>query len=141
VPARLIITGVVLAVVAALVALGGTAAVASNRLELSIVVTPKEPRPDVFVLKGQVLSADGQPSETGAYPKGRAILQRRNCGRCKWFAFERFETDRDSRFKLHVPDLGLGEKLACYRVKVPRSNEAKRTLSQHHCITPISPGG
>ena len=128
-------TGVVLAV---LVVLVGPLAVASDRLELSVVVTPKEPRPDVFVLKGQVLSADGQPSQSGAYAKSDAILQRRNCGSCKWFAFERFETDRDSRFKLPVPDLGVDGKKVCYRVKVPRSAEVRRALSPHHCIAPIS---
>jgi hypothetical protein len=129
-------TGVVLAV---LVALVGPAAMATDRLELSVVVTPKEPHPDVFVLKGQVLSADGQPSQSGAYARSGAILQRRNCGSCTWFAFERFETDRDSRFRLRVPDLALGEKKVCYRIKVPRSADVKRALSEHHCITPIQP--
>ena len=127
-------TGVVLAV---FVVLGGPSAVASDRLELSVVVTPKEPRPDVFVLKGHVLSADGQPSQSGAYARSRAILQRRNCGSCTWFAFERFETDRYSRFKLRVPDLELDEKKVCYRVKVPRSADVKRALSGRHCIAPI----
>ncbi len=128
-------------VVAVLLALAGPAAGASDRLELSILVTPKEPHPDVFVLKGQVRAADGQPSRSGAYARSRAILQRRNCGSCKWFAFERFETDRDSRFKLHVPDLAPDEKKVCYRVKVPRSTEVKRALSERHCVAPIQPTG
>ena len=127
------ISGVLLAV---LVALVGPGAVAADRLELSVVVTPKEPKPDVFVLKGQVLTADGQ---SPAYARSGAILQRRNCGSCSWFAFKRFETDRDGRFKVHVPDLDLDEKKVCYRVKVPRSAEVKRALSEQHCIAPIQP--
>jgi hypothetical protein len=115
----------------------GPGAMAADRLELAVVVTPKEPKPDVFVLKGQVLDAD---TLTPAYAKGDAVLQRRNCATCSWFKFKSIETDRDSAFKLHIPDLGPGEKKVCYRVKVPRSSEVKRAVSEHHCIAPIAGG-
>jgi hypothetical protein len=132
------ITGVVISgVLAAVVALLGPGAIAADRLDVAVVVTPKEPKPDVFVLKGQVVAADGV---TPAYAKGSALLQRRNCGTCAWFKFKRFETDRDSSFRLHIPDLGLDEKKVCYRVKVPRSAEVQRALSEHHCIAPIAEG-
>ena len=107
----------------------GTAAVrglADDREDLTIVVKPREPRPDVFVLKGWV-----EPR----YAHDHAILQRRNCGACRWFAFERFRTDGSSRFKRRVPTPGPEvRKRICYRVKIARSADHHRAISTSHCI-------
>ena len=105
-----------------------TAAGATGAETREVIVKPREPRPDVFVLAGRVRPA---------YEKRPAILQRRNCGSCSWFAFERFRTDADSRFRLSVPDLEPGRKKVCYRVKVPASKGFSRSFSEVHCIGPI----
>jgi hypothetical protein len=97
-----------------------------------VIVKPREPRPDVFVLAGRVVPA---------YEKKPAILQRRNCGSCSWFAFERLRTDADSRFRLPVPDLEPGRKKVCYRVKVPASKGFRKALSDVHCIGAIGQTG
>jgi hypothetical protein len=94
-----------------------------------VIVKPREPRPDVFLLAGRVRPA---------YEKKPAILQRRNCGSCSWFAFDRFRTDADSRFRLLVPDLEPGRKKVCHRVKVPASKGFSRSFSEVHCIGPIA---
>ncbi len=119
--------GVVLGQAAAVPAGGATAAgMVADREDLEILVTPREPRPDVFVLKGRM-----KPE----YRKQEAILQRRNCGTCSWFGFETFETDRESRFKLRVPTPEPEERRRiCYRVKVPRSDQYRRAISISNCI-------
>jgi len=123
----------VVGLVLALSAAGPAGAVTAPRESLEIVVTPREPRPDVFVLKGRV-----KPT----YKKQEAILQRRNCGECTWFAYETFETDGESRFKLRVPTPEPSERRRiCYRVKIPRSNENRRAISISNCIAAITPAG
>ena len=108
---------------------GPASGVAADREDLEIVVTPREPRPDVFVLKGRV-----KPK----YKKQEAILQRRNCGDCTWFAVETFRTDGESRFKLRVPTPGPEERRRiCYRVKIPRSDAYRRAISTSNCIGTI----
>jgi len=119
--------GLVLALGVAVPAGGATA----PREDLEIVVTPREPRPDVFVLKGRVKPA---------YEKQEAILQRRNCGECTWFAVKAFETDGDSRFRLRVPTPAPDERRrVCYRVKIPRSDQYRRAISISHCIGNVEP--
>jgi hypothetical protein len=111
--------------------MAGTLAAAdtASRAETrEVIVKPREPRPDVFVLAGRVRPA---------YEKKPAILQRRNCASCSWFAFERFRTDADSRFRRSVPDLEPGRKKVCYRVKVPASKGFARSVSEVHCIGAI----
>jgi len=102
---------------------------AANAELREVVVKPREPRPDVFFLAGRV-----QPD----YERSAAILQRRNCGDCAWFAFERFRTDAHSRFRLRVPDPETGEKLVCYRVKVAASKSFSKSYSETICIGPIA---
>jgi len=118
--------GPVMAALLTLGLAGPASGVAADREDLEIVVTPREPRPDVFVLKGRV-----KPT----YKKQEAVLQRRNCGDCTWYAFERFETDGESRFKLRVPTPAPQERRrVCYRVKIPRSDEYRRAISISNCI-------
>jgi hypothetical protein len=105
------------------------AAAARGAETREVIVKPREPRPGVFVLAGRVRPA---------YEKKPAILQRRNCGGCLWFAFERFRTDGDSRFRLPVPNLKPGQKKLCYRVKVPASNGYARSFSEVNCIGAIA---
>ena len=99
---------------------------AADHEDLEIVVTPREPRPDVFVLKGRV-----KPE----YKRREAILQRRNCGDCAWYAVEKFHTDGESRFKLRIPTPSPEERRRiCYRVKIPRSDKYRRAISISNCI-------
>ena len=93
-----------------------------------VIVKPREPRPDVFLLTGRV-----RPD----YAKRPAILQRRNCADCAWFAFERFRTDARSRFRLSIPDLEPGRTKVCYRVKVPAGKRFATALSEGNCIGAI----
>ena len=113
----------VTAVVATMPAL---AAPAESR---EVIVQPREPRPDVFFLAGRV-----KPG----YERKPAILQRRNCGGCAWFGFEHFRTDGHSRFKRPVPDLRVGEKKVCYRIKVPASKGFSTAYSEASCLGPIA---
>ena len=94
-----------------------------------VVVKPREPRPDVFYLVGRV-----RPD----YALKPAVLQRRNCGDCSWFAFERFHTDERSRFKRLVPDLEPGRTKVCYRVKVPGGRGFEAAVSESNCIGPVA---
>jgi hypothetical protein len=120
------VIGPMVGVVLALGVLGTANGAAADREDLEIVVTPREPRPDVFVLKGRV-----KPN----YKKQEAILQRRNCGDCSWYAFEKFQTDGESRFKLAVPTPRPEERRkVCYRVKIPRSDQYRRAISISNCI-------
>ena len=126
--ARLVaVVVVVVATASTAVGVAGAAASAlADREDLVITVKPREPRPDVFVLKGKV-----EPD----YRKQDAVLQRRNCGSCAWYAFERFRTDGESRFKLRVPTPGPeARKKVCYRVKIARSADYRRALSAANCI-------
>ena len=121
--------------VGAVLALGvlGPASGVADREDLEIVVTPREPDPDVFVLKGRV-----KPK----YKKQEAILQRRNCGDCSWYAFEKFDTDGESRFKLIVPTPPPQERRrVCYRVKIPRSDQYRRAISISNCIGGVTTAG
>jgi len=93
-----------------------------------VVVSPREPRPDVFFLAGLV-----RPD----YARGPAILQRRNCVGCAWFGFERFRTDARSRFKRSVPDLESGRTRVCYRVKVPGGRGFAPAYSETNCLGPL----
>ena len=125
--------GLVLALLLGLSVAVPAGAVTAPREDLEIVVTPREPRPDVFVLKGRV-----KPT----YKKQEAILQRRNCGECSWFAYETFETDGESRFKLRVPTPGPEERRRiCYRVKIPRSDQYRRAISISNCIGTVNTAG
>jgi hypothetical protein len=117
-----------LVLVAVLVATAGPAAGAETR---EVIAKPREPRPDVFFLAGRVRPA---------YERRPAILQRRNCGGCVWFAFDRFRTDGESRFRRPVPDLKPGQKKVCYRVKVPGSKGFEKALSETHCIGAVGTG-
>lgn len=94
-----------------------------------VLVKPREPRPDVFFLTGRV-----RPD----YARKPAILQRRNCADCAWFAFERFRTDAHSRFKRPIPDLEADRTKVCYRVKVPGGRGFKSALSESNCLGPIA---
>ena len=94
-----------------------------------VVVTPREPRPDVFFLAGRV-----RPD----YAKKPAILQRRNCADCTWFAFERFRTDARSRFKRSIPDLEPDRTKVCYRVKVPGGRGFEAAFSDANCLGAIT---
>lgn len=94
-----------------------------------VVVKPREPRPDVFYLAGRV-----RPD----YALKPAVLQRRNCGDCSWFAFERFRTDARSRFRLSVPDLEPGRSKVCYRVRVPGGKGFEEAVSETNCLGPVT---
>ncbi|MGI8646564.1 MAG: hypothetical protein ACR2JD_09640 [Nocardioides sp.] len=112
-----------------LIPVGLPPAVSATAEPREVIVKPREPRPDVFFLAGGV-----KPD----YRTKAAILQRRNCGGCAWFAHDRFRTDQRSRFRLPVPDLKPGEKLVCYRVKVAGSAGFSKAYSEVNCIGPTA---
>lgn len=92
-----------------------------------IVLHPREPRPDHFVLAGRV-----KPD----HRREPVVIQRRTCGGCGWRGYDRFDTDRDSRFRRVVEAPTERGDRVCYRVVVPGGGGFRRSVSEVVCIGP-----